>query len=82
MFALAPLFTVLMAELTAFTETPGQGSVDPSRNTAMMNRVKSSFLRRSGVRNARRNAVSMRRPRIEGSRSGVLGPRQWRPDAV
>src|ERR1700744_6574313 len=41
---------------------PGEGSDDPNRNRAMMPSVKSSFLRRSGVRNARMNAVSMRDP--------------------
>src|SRR6201995_2045065 len=41
---------------------PGAGSDEPNRNKAMMPSVKSSFLRRSGVRNARMNAVSMRDP--------------------
>src|ERR1700761_7501620 len=41
---------------------PGAGSDEPNRNRAMMPSVKSSFLRRSGVRNARMNAVSMRDP--------------------
>ena len=54
--------TVLKQAETAFSEIPGVGRVAPSRNTAMMNSVNSSFLRRSGVRKARRNAVSMRRP--------------------
>ena len=53
-----------------FSEMPGVGSDAPSRKMAMMKRVKSSFLRRSGVRNARRNAVSMRRPQLDGSTSG------------
>src|ERR1700749_2886021 len=41
---------------------PGAGSDEPNLNRAMMPSVKSSFLRRSGVRNARMNAVSMRDP--------------------
>src|ERR1700691_4332533 len=41
---------------------PGAGSDEPNRNRATMPSVKSSFLRRSGVRNARMNAVSMRDP--------------------
>ena len=52
---------------TAFSEMPGVGSAAPSRKTAIMATVKSSFRRRSGVRNALRNAVSMRRPHIDGS---------------
>ena len=55
-----------MQALMDFSEMPGAGSAEPSRNTAMMKSVNSSFLRRSGVRNARMNAVSMRRPRIGG----------------
>ena len=51
--------------LTALSETPGVGSCWPSRNTATMNTVKSSFLRRSGVRNALKNAVSMRSPLLD-----------------
>ena len=41
---------------------PGAGSDEPNLNRAIMPSVKSSFLRRSGVRNARMNAVSMRDP--------------------
>src|SRR5580700_9472424 len=41
---------------------PGAGSEEPNRNKAIMPSEKSSFLRRSGVRNARMNAVSMRDP--------------------
>src|SRR5258708_31441631 len=41
---------------------PGVGSDEPNLNSATMPSVKSSFLRRSGVRNARMNAVSMRDP--------------------
>src|SRR6476661_514096 len=37
---------------------PGVGTCDPSRNSTMMPSVKSSFLRRSGVRNARTKAAS------------------------
>ena len=49
----------------AFSEMPGVGTAAPNRNSAMMPTVKSSFLRRSGVRKARRNAVSMRSPRFD-----------------
>src|ERR1022692_1664425 len=56
-------------KFTAFSEIPGVGMVAPSRKRAMMPSVNSSFLRRSGVRNARRNAVSMRRPHVDGSTS-------------
>src|SRR6266567_8740400 len=65
--------------LTFFTEMPGVGRDAPSRNIAMMKSVKSSFLRRSGVRKARRKPVSMRRPHVEGSTSAVPG-RGARPD--
>ena len=37
---------------TAVSETPGVGSDAPSRKIMMMKSVKSSFLRRSGVRKA------------------------------
>jgi hypothetical protein len=47
--------------LTFFSEIPGVGSDAPSRKTAIMKIVKSSFRRKSGVRNAR-NPV--RRPRF------------------
>src|SRR6266849_956928 len=47
---------------TAASLIPGAGSDEPNRNKATMPSVKSSFLRRSGVRNARMNAVSMRDP--------------------
>src|SRR6516165_8498229 len=47
---------------TFFSLMPGAGSDDPNLNTVMMPSVNSSFLRRSGVRNARMNAVSMRDP--------------------
>ena len=55
---------------TADSEMPGVGSAAPSRKTAIMQMVKSSFRRRSGVRNARRNAVSMCRPRLDRSTQG------------
>src|SRR6185312_964802 len=64
---LALLAEVLRQAWTALSDTPGVGSEDPSRNTAMMKSVKSSFLRRSGVLNARMNAVSMRSPLLPGS---------------
>ena len=56
------LLTVFRQAFTAFSEIPGVGRAKPSRNTAMMNSVNSSFRRRSGVRNAWVNAVSMRGP--------------------
>ena len=56
---------------TARSDTPGVGSEEPSRNTAMMKTVKSSFLRRSGVLNARMNAVSMRSPLLLGQPAEV-----------
>jgi hypothetical protein len=59
--------------VTFFTEMPGVGREAPSRNIAMMKTVKSSFLRRSGVRKARRKPVSMRRPHVEGSTSAAPG---------
>src|SRR5215469_7574135 len=55
----------------ADSETPGVGSCWPSRNTAMMKIVNSSFLRRSGVLNALKNAVSMRHPLVDRSPSSV-----------
>ena len=58
------VLTRLRQESTAFSEIPGVGSEAPSRNMAMMKIVNSSFLRRSGVRKARTNAVSM--PRTSG----------------
>ena len=65
------VFTTLRQESTAFSEIPGVGTVAPSRNMAMMKSVNSSFLRRSGVRNARTNAVSMLRPHVAGSTSSA-----------
>src|SRR6266849_9575325 len=59
--------------LTFFYDTPGVGSDEPSRNIAMMKSVNSSFLRRSGVRKARRKPVSMRRPHVDGSTSAAPG---------
>ena len=38
--------------------TTGTGMYEPSRKTAMMNSVKRIFARRSGTRNAFRNALS------------------------
>ena len=49
---------------TFFSLMPGVGSEAPNRNSAMRPRVTSSFLRRSGVWNARTKAVSMRSPRF------------------
>src|SRR5262252_891347 len=69
--ALLLLLAALMQAVTADSEMPGVGSAAPSRKTAIMQMVKSSFRRRSGVRNARRNAVSMRHPQIDGSAQGV-----------
>jgi hypothetical protein len=44
---------------TLAVEMPGAGSVAPNRYTTMMPRVNRSFLRRSGVRNARANIASL-----------------------
>src|SRR3984885_5402165 len=63
------LLTRLRQESTALSEIPGVGSEAPSRNMAMMKIVNSSFLRRSGVRKARTNAVSMPEPRVGASTS-------------
>ena len=49
---------------TFFALMPGVGSEAPNRNSAMRPSVISSFLRRSGVWNARTKAVSMRSPRF------------------
>ncbi len=65
------LVVVCRQALTACWETPGVGSEEPSRNTAMMKTVNRIFLRRSGVRKARRNAVSMRSPLLGGSTSSA-----------
>ena len=73
--------TVFRQAFTAFSEIPGVGRAKPSRNTAMMNSVNSSFRRRSGVRNAWVNAVSMRSPLVEGSTSSAA-PRRRRTSAV
>ena len=51
-------------KLTFRSLIPGVGSEAPNRNKAMRPRVISSFLRRSGVWNARTKAVSMRSPRF------------------
>ncbi len=44
--------------LTFCSEMPGAGRFAPNRNKAIMAPVNSSFLRRSGVRNARTNTLS------------------------
>lgn len=44
---------------TSGAETPGAGSVEPNRNKATTPSVKISFLRRSGVLNARVKPVSL-----------------------
>ena len=57
------LFDATFAQnATFFSLMPGAGSDEPNLNRAIMPSVKSSFLRRSGVLNARMNAVSMRDP--------------------
>src|SRR4051812_43257145 len=38
---------------------PGAGSAEPNRNTTMMQEVKTSFLRRSGVLNAWANLITV-----------------------
>src|SRR6202012_1861170 len=58
-----PLLLATFAQYDTFASLmPGAGSDEPNLNRAMMPSVNSSFLRRSGVRNARMNAVSMRDP--------------------
>src|SRR5262245_40880054 len=47
-----------MHRLIAPASTPGVGSWEPNRKSAMIPSVNSIFRRRSGVRNARANAVS------------------------
>ena len=42
---------------TFAAEMPGAGTAEPNRNTTMRPRVNSSFLRRSGVLNARAKLV-------------------------
>ena len=54
----------LEQKATFFSLMPGVGSEAPRRNSAMRPSVISSFLRRSGVWNARTKAVSMRSPRF------------------
>ena len=61
------VFSRPVQNCTAFSEMPGVGIAAPSRNTARIPSVNSSFLRRSGVRKARMNAVSMRRPQVDRS---------------
>src|SRR6516165_1880554 len=62
MFA-ALLFEAMPAQTDTFLSLmPGAGSDEPNLNRAMMPSVNSNFLRRSGVLNARMNAVSMRDP--------------------
>src|SRR4051812_6416909 len=48
-----------MQDWTLPTSTPGAGICEPARKTTMIIRTNSSFRRRSGVRNAFANAVSM-----------------------
>src|SRR5215475_8716456 len=77
----APLLTILMQSLMFLVDTPGVGTVAPNRYTAMMPREKSSFLRRSGVRNADANAESTDPPAERKDRSpgpGACG-RSGRP---
>src|SRR5262249_27091585 len=76
-----PLLTILMHSLMFLVDTPGVGTVAPSRYTAMMPREKSSVLRRSGVRNADANAESTDPPAERKDRTpgpGVCG-RSGRP---
>src|ERR1700685_3524912 len=57
------LFDATFAQnATFFSLIPGAGSDEPNLNRAIMPSVNSIFLRRSGVLNARMNAVSMRDP--------------------
>src|SRR5512142_2934338 len=51
----------------AAADTPGAGITLPIRNTTMISSVNSSFLRRSGVRNALAKAVSTTPPAVRRS---------------
>ena len=62
--AVEPWAAAFEQNATFFSLMPGVGSEAPKRNNAMRPRVISSFLRRSGVWNARTKAVSMRSPRF------------------
>ena len=62
--AVEPWAAAFEQNATFFSLMPGVGSEAPRRNSAMRPRVISSFLRRSGVWNARTKAVSMRSPRF------------------
>src|SRR5712691_1775431 len=64
----------LEQKATFFSLMPGVGSEAPRRNSAMRPSVISSFLRRSGVWNARTKAVSMRSPRFGRSGSPRILP--------
>jgi hypothetical protein len=54
-----PLSTCARHDLTAVYETPGVGTTDPKRKSAMIERVKKIFLRSSGVLKAIPNAESI-----------------------
>src|SRR5579875_1840339 len=58
MFALPPAVADLMQELMPCVFVFGVGIDAPSRYSTSIARVNSSFLRRSGVRNADANALS------------------------
>src|ERR1700733_2753488 len=73
------LLTRLRHASTACSEIPGVGTEAPSRNMAMTKIVNSSFRRRSGVRNARMNAVSMPVPRVGASTSSTAPRYGWAP---
>jgi hypothetical protein len=51
-----PVSAVFKHSCTFTYETPGVGITDPKRNSAIIERVKKIFLRRSGVLNALPNA--------------------------
>src|SRR6476620_8844304 len=73
MFALPPLDTCLMQSLIPTMFVFGVGIDAPSRYSPSMARVNSSFLRRSGVRNADANALSTNPPSKGLSRPGKYG---------
>src|SRR5579875_1281571 len=72
-FLLEPLLMTDVHALMPLVDTPGAGTLAPSRNNATKARVKSSFLRRSGVRNADANAESTDPPARALAPQGTSG---------
>src|SRR4029077_4888970 len=60
--------------LASGLEMPGAGRFEPNRNKTIMAPVNSSFLRRSGVRNARTNTLS-----TGGALRWLVTPLECRP---